>query len=280
MTSDGPMIGRLRVSTWVVSERRDTVYDGSRKEANPLDERTSITVPLVTMDFRITTRFGVQAATSMPLIARTGVVERASGPFAFRDEVRGLGDTVVGAWYRAGAPSRWSGTINAGLSIPTGSTRKPRFRSELQGGSLVPMSRLQRGSGTWDPIVGVSAERPIAGGRWVTSLAARTPFSRNEDGLRTGASWEVGSGWAHTVRTHKVMAYGRVDWLHRRQDVFNGIPVLVGGGHWLYLSPGAALMVGKGINVQAEVKLPVYRHLANRQLDSRAIFQLGVSRSF
>jgi hypothetical protein len=76
------------------------------------------------------------------------------------------------------------------------------------------------------------------------------------------------------------MAYTRADWLHREQDRFNGVPVLVGGGHWVYVSPGAAVMVGKGINVQAEVKLPVYRHLANRQLDSPAIFQFGISRSF
>jgi hypothetical protein len=32
--------------------------------------------------------------------------------------------------------------------------------------------------------------------------------------------------------------------------------------------------------VQAEVKLPLYRSLANKQLDSRAIFQFGVSRAF
>jgi hypothetical protein len=102
----------------------------------------------------------------------------------------------------------------------------------------------------------------------------------NAEGLRTGASWELGSGWAHTVRTHKIMAYGRIDWLHRRQDVFQGTPVLVGGGDWIYATPGVAVMVGKGINVQADVKLPVYRNLANRQLDSRAIFQFGVSRSF
>ena len=59
-----------------------------------------------------------------------------------------------------------------------------------------------------------------------------------------------------------------------------GIPVLVGGGNWIYVSPGAAVMIGKGINLQGEVKLPIYRNLANRQLDSSAIYQLGISRSF
>ena len=33
-------------------------------------------------------------------------------------------------------------------------------------------------------------------------------------------------------------------------------------------------------NIQAEVKLPVHRSLANRQLDSSAIVQFGVSRAF
>lgn len=73
--------------------------------------------------------------------------------------------------------------------VPDTKTRKteqPRLRPELQGGNLVPMSRLQRGTGTIDPV----------------------------------------------------------------------------------------------FIVQAEVKVPVYRSLANRQLDSSAIFQFGFSRAF
>ena len=278
--SDGVMTGRLRASMWLVLERRDRVYDDAGREANLLDERTSITVPLLTVDYRLTPRFGVQASAGVPFIARTGVVSRPAGDFAFRDEVQGLGDVVVGAWYRGGSPGRWAWTANAALSMPTGATRAPRFRSELDNGSLVPLSRLQRGTGTWDPVFGVAIERGVLGGRWVTSVAARTPLAENRDGLRTGVSWELGSGWAHTVKTHKVMAYVRGDWLHREQDAFHDVPVLVGGGDWLYASPGLAVMVGRGVNVQADVKLPVYRRLANRQLDSRAILQVGVSRSF
>ncbi len=278
--SDGPMIGRFRVSTFLVSERRTTVYDGSRRDDNPLDERTAITVPIFSLDFRVTPRVGVQATTTIPLIARTGVVHSATGATAFRDEVRGLGDTVVGGWYRGGSPTRWSWTVNGGLSLPTGETRAPRFRAELVNGSLVPLSRLQRGSGTVDPIFGLAAEHAVLGGRWVSSVAARTPLVANSGGLRVGASSELGTGWAHIIKTHRIMAFGRLDWLHRQQDEFNGTPVLVGGGDWLYLTPGLAGLVGKGINVQADVKLPIYRNLANRQLDSRAIFQLGISRSF
>jgi hypothetical protein len=277
--SDGMMPGRFRVGTWVIRERRDAVFNGSTRESNPLDERTTITVPLLSVDARLTKRVGVQIQTGVPLIVRSGTIARPSGSISFRDEVRGLGDTVAGAWYRRSRGS-WAWTLNGALSIPTGSTRAPRFRPELEGGSLVPLSRLQRGSGTWDPVFGVVLERTAGGGRWVNSLAARTPIAESREGLRTGASWEAGSGWAHTMRSHRVMGYARVDWLHREQDVFDGTPVLVGGGNWIYATPGAAVMIGRGINVQADVKIPLYRHLANRQLDSRAVFQLGVSRSF
>jgi hypothetical protein len=68
--------------------------------------------------------------------------------------------------------------------------------------------------------------------------------------------------------------------LNRTQDHFEGTPVLVGGGNWVHVAPGLAVQVGKGINVQAEVKVPVYRSLANKQLDSSAIFQFGISRAF
>jgi hypothetical protein len=277
--SDGNMPGRFRVTTWVVRETRDIVFDGSAREENPLREATSITVPLFTFDVRLTPRVGVQVSTGVPVVTRTGMLHRAGGDIAFNDEVRGLGDTVAGAWYR-GSPGRWTWTLNGGLSLPTGSTRTPRFRPDLQDGSLVPMSRLQRGTGTWDPVIGLAVERPVAGGRWVSNVAARTPPAENGDGLRTGASWELGSGWAHILGSHRVMGYARVDWLHREQDVFQGIPVLVGGGNWIYAAPGFGVMLGKGLNVQAEVKVPVYRDLANRQLDSRAIFQFGMSRSF
>ncbi len=126
----------------------------------------------------MTPRLGLQASTAIPLIARTGIVHRTTGDTPFRDEVRGLGDTVVGAWYRGGSPSAMELDRQWCAVAPTGATRAPRFRPELNEGSLVPLSRLQRGSGTVDPTFGVSAERPLHGGRWVSSFAARVPVAR------------------------------------------------------------------------------------------------------
>jgi hypothetical protein len=270
--TEGVTDTRFKVGAWFLSEDRDTPYDGSTKVVNLHDERTRIRVPLLTLDARFTQQFGVQAAITLPDVTRTAT--------NFSETFQGLGDTSLIGWYRLRPIHRWYVVVNVGTSLPTGKTERPRFRPELQAGDLVPLSRLQRGSGTVDPLFGLSVTRSALGVTLFGSVAARTPVSENSTGLRTGASSEVNTGIAREVGTHRVSAFGRLGWLHREQDAFEGTPVLVGGGNWLYLTPGVAVQVGKGINVQAEVKVPVYRSLANRQLDSSAIFQFGVSRGF
>ena len=271
---------RFKLGAWYMTEDRDKAYDGSSEVDNPMRERTRIRVPLVTFDVRVTRRFGVQLAATMPDVTRTAVIPRPTGAVNFRENFSGIGDTSLLGWYRLTHVRRWFPLVNFGVSLPTGKTERPRFRPELENGNLVPMSRLQRGSGTMDPVFGASLNKGIDPWTLFASVAARTPFSENTDGLRTGASMEVNTGVARYAGTHKIGVFGRLGWLHRRQDVFRGTPVLVGGGNWLYATPGIGVLVGKGINVQAEVKLPLYRSLSNKQLDSSAVFQFGVSRAF
>ena len=270
----------MKIGAWVVAEDRNRAYDGTDESDNPLSERTTIRVPLLTLDVRITPRLGLQAAASVPAITRTAVVPQASGALNYRETFSGLGDTSLIGWYRFAPRRGWNAVASAGASLPTGRTETPRFATELEGGSLVPKSRLQRGSGTVDPLLGVSLDRRLSVGTLFASVAARLPFAANASGLRTGASSELNAGLARELGTHRVTGFARLGWLHREQDVFEGTPVLVGGGNWIYVTPGIAAQVGKGINVQAEVKLPVHRALANRQLDSRAVFQFGITRSF
>ena len=102
------------------------------------------------------------------------------------------------------------------------------------------------------------------------------PVAENEFGLRTGASWEIGAGASREVKWHGLVVIGRLSWLHRAQDVFEGMPVLVGGGDWLAFAPSASLTLGETITLQAEMKVPVYRSLDNRQLDASKSFQVGI----
>jgi hypothetical protein len=278
--TEGVAGSRFRVGAWLVTEDRDRAYDGSSEVDNPMRERTEITVPLLTLDIRLTERFGIQAAASVPDVTRSAVIPSASGALDFRETFSGIGDTSVVGWYKLRPVRRWYPVVNVGTSVPTGRTETPRFRSELQDGSLVPMSRLQRGSGTVDPLVGGHIGRRFGKATVFGSVAARIPLYENGDGLQTGASAETNVGVARELGHHRITGLARVGWLHRQQDTFRGTRVLVGGGHWLYVTPGLGILVGKGVNVQAEVKLPLYRSLSNKQLDSSAIFQFGISRAF
>jgi hypothetical protein len=278
--TEGVAGSRFRVGAWLVTEDRDSAYDGSSEVDNPMRERTQITVPLLTLDIRLTERFGIQAAASVPDVTRSAVIPSASGALDFRETFSGIGDTSVVGWYKLRPVRRWYPVVNVGTSVPTGRTETPRFRSELQDGSLVPMSRLQRGSGTVDPLVGGHIGRRFGKATVFGSVAARIPLYENGDGLQTGASAETNVGVARELGHHRITGLARVGWLHRQQDTFRGTRVLVGGGHWLYVTPGLGILVGKGVNVQAEVKLPLYRSLSNKQLDSSAIFQFGISRAF
>jgi hypothetical protein len=278
--TEGVAGSRFRIGAWLVTEDRDRAYDGSSEVDNPMRERTQITVPLLTVDIRLKERFGIQAAASVPDVTRSAVIPRASGAFDFSETFSGIGDTSVVGWYKLRPARQWYPVVNFGTSIPTGRTETPRFQSELQDGSLVPMSRLQRGSGTVDPLVGAHIGRRFGKATVFGSVAARIPLYENGDGLQTGASAETNIGLAHELGHHRITGLARVGWLHRQQDTFRGTRVLVGGGNWLYVTPGLGVLVGKGVNVQAEVKLPLYRSLSNKQLDSSAILQFGISRAF
>ena len=283
MLTDGLSQNRLQISGWLVGEDRNTPYDGSEETPNPLQERTKIRVWLITSDVRVGKMWGVQLTLSLPDVTRSAVVSGPSSIFNFSETFAGPGDTAALAWKRKVTSTGWNLTLNGGVSIPTGKTEQPRFHSEMEDDSLVPISRLQRGTGTVDPIVGISANRVITsvlppGIRTFISGAARVPVAENLWGLRTGASWEVGAGASREIsqKLHQFIVIVRTSWLHREQDVFEGTPVLVGGGDWLNVAPAVALSLG-AVTVQAELKVPVYRNLSNRQLDASSAFQIGAA---
>jgi hypothetical protein len=277
--TDGLAQKRVQISGWLLGENRDTPYDGSDETLNPLQERTKIRVWLVTGDVRIGEMWGFQVTAAIPDVTRSAVVVRPTSTFLFSETFQGLGDTSVLAWRRKVSSTGWNMTLNAGVSVPTGKTEQPHFLSELEEDSLVPLSRLQRGTGTVDPVFGVSANRVVMsilppGIRVFVTGAARVPLAENKWGLRTGASWELGAGASREIKLHQIVGIVRTSWLHRQQDVFEGTPVLVGGGDWLNLAPSLALSLGD-VTIQTELKFPLYRHLSNRQLDAALGFQIG-----
>lgn len=84
------------------------------------------------------------------------------GARAVRSRNRAVVGRVAGVRQDVGpGPERGYLVLNVGTSLPTARTEVPRSRDELQEGSLVPMSRLQRGSGTVDPCSRCHAQSAI-----------------------------------------------------------------------------------------------------------------------
>lgn len=151
----------MKIGAWLVAEDRDEAYDGTSEADNPMRERTRIMVPLLTLDVRVTDQFGLQAAASVPDVTRSALVPRPTGAIDFKETFSGFGDTSVLGWYKLRPMRGWYTVLNAGASLPTGRTETPRFREELEAGSLVPMSRLQRGIGHVRSAGGTERGAPI-----------------------------------------------------------------------------------------------------------------------
>ena len=280
MLTDGVTTNRVKVGVWLVAEDRDRPYDGSDPTDNPLQERTRIRVPLMTVDVRLTGQFGVQVAATVPDVTRTAVVPRPSGTLDYRETFHGFGDMSVLGWYRLRPIRRWNAIVNVGTSIPTGRTEIPRFRSALDDGSLVPDRGCSAAPGRSIPWLASTSTGSFAGSASLAASPRVCRRPRTHTACGPARHGRPAAACPAPFGTHRIVGYGRLGWLHRQHDVFNGTPVLVGGGNWLYITPGVAVLVGRGLQAQAEVKLPAYRSLANRQLDSSAIVQFGISRAF
>lgn len=91
---------RVKVGAWVIAEDRNRAFDQRGKTDNPLQERTRIAVPLLTVDVRVTERVGVQAAASVPDVTRSASVRTTAGSTRVSETFSGLGDTSIVGWYK------------------------------------------------------------------------------------------------------------------------------------------------------------------------------------
>lgn len=59
MLTEGVVGSRVRIGAWLVAEDRNRAYDGSGETDNLQHERTTIRVPLFTLDVRLTEQLGI-----------------------------------------------------------------------------------------------------------------------------------------------------------------------------------------------------------------------------
>ena len=199
----------------------------------------------------------------------------------FRVKTKGIGDTHLSGLFRVHDSGAHSWHLNAGISIPTGSTSKTHEILTPMGGRpvvRVPYA-MQPGSGTWDLMPGITynghADRWYWGGQYqgMFPLGKDQGYSLGEKHtLNTWLSYQ----WRPFISTSVRMQYAT-------QDDINGMdPMIAGpvqtadpdnyGGDQLSLNFGVNLMGQSGVmsgqRLAIEANLPVHRDLNGPQMET------------
>ncbi|MCI0586590.1 MAG: transporter [Planctomycetes bacterium] len=208
----------------------------------------------------------------------------------FEQEFDGIGDTSLTLRYAfpigETAPHEETGEVhahapvfsfNAGLSFPTGEPEEPTITGPP--GSPIANSTLQTGTGTFDPLLGVSYVQAWGPFSIFGSVALRIPGGENRFDYRTGAAALLSLG-ATVPLDPKFVAAPKVSVAWTEPDELDGDDVFASGGTWLNLVPGFLLRLSENADLQAAVEIPVWRNLRTEQLDTQARFAVGVSYRF
>jgi len=224
---------------------------------------------------------------SMRHLTRTGAT--------FTTKTDGLGDIKLGGVYdilgtaNQHDPSDHSSAgflLNVGLSLPTGSVDK-RGNTPAGANSKLPYP-MQLGSGTLDPIIGLTYSENRHGWSWGTQANTTLRFGHNSEGYRLGnevvaSSWVVkditdyaglslrleGRAWGDIKGTDGDLNPRMIP--TARTDLRGGKRVDALLGVNLYQSQG----VLAGHRFAAEFGLPLYQHLDGPQLETDHRLTLG-----
>lgn len=192
-------------------------------------------------------------------------------PLPFDD--RGTGDASRVRARPIEAPTL---TLWAGVSIPTGDVRKPDASIVTRDFSV---SNLQTGTGTIDPVLQARIDVPRGALRFFAEATAIVPLTENRHDYRTGATLAVGAGaeldLGSGLHARLAATFQRVG-----NDEFRGDAVGVGGGKWVYVTPGLAWDVSDRATLDVGVRLTALRDADTKIVDSRVAFQAGLTFRF
>jgi hypothetical protein len=281
MDTGSAVAGAIRVSAWSLLENRDRLVIGDQTAPNALGEEVRIQRHFVDLQYIIDEEWSVSATLSYVDIRRKLA---AAG---LREKISGVGDTLVAVHWTPikddlpedadlGAflqPLRWRLGLTGGWTIPTGQPR------QIAGSPGVPMSLLQTGSGTFQPVLGISA-RADWGGLAATGDAWFTlPFYANRNDYRGGLSGRVALGfevcpvdWARIRLAVDARVSGR--------DILDGETLDTGGGTRLSFHPRIVINPTDSMAFFVGVDVPFYVNVPERTLETDFTLEAGFSLTF
>lgn len=209
----------------------------------------------------------------------------------FTTRTTGFGDTTLNALVSISRSGHQQWIANLGISAPTGKTDKSG--RVLAPNGMQPKLRLpypmQLGSGTWDPVIGLTHTDHSGprgwGGQWRSAI--RT--AKNDEGYRLGDEHTL-TGWmSHTWNPYLSHSI-RLSYVHRGN--IRGIdPEIVApvqtanpdfqGSRRVNLGLGANVVLpGSGHRIALEANVPLYQHLDGPQMKMDWGLTLGAQWAF
>jgi len=209
----------------------------------------------------------------------------------------GIGDTVISGLYKLSEKSCDCGDqsrlhANIGLSLPTGSIDEKGFRMGSYGN--LPYA-MQLGSGTFDPILGLTYSSLTENYSWGVQGKATFRLEDNDEGYNLGNEYKV-SSWVAKNVTNWLSTSLRLEASHRdeidgqddstiglRNAVYTFDPVNY-GGQYVDLGIGLNLIDHDGITdghrLAAEFSRTIYQNANGPQMRRGNTFWAGWQYAF
>ena len=219
---------------------------------------------------------------SMNLVNRAGV--------RFKTRSSGVGDVKLLGLYtlrdsgtgpRARPGSRVS--LNLGVSLPTGETDE---KDDTPAGNIKLPYPMQLGSGTIDPILGISFTRLLDTWSWGAQANTTLRFGKNDEGYRLGHEYKA-TTWAARKLSPSASVSFRLDGQSRgnirgRDDELNPMMVPTARADLRGGRRVDALLGFNGVfyghRISGEFGWPVYQDLDGPQLETDYRFMLGLQK--
>ena len=204
-------------------------------------------------------------------------IDLPEGDIHHRNEtLNGVGDPwalVVGS--RAFGP--WSTAVRAGVSVPLGRTEENPFELGRRG---LPHEHIQFGTGTWNPILGLSVGRHLGQVSLFGSALARVPLYANVHGYRAGDRFDASVVAERRLRGGPWRLQAGLDLAHERAERWNGVIEEEGnlGRTDLLVSGTLVRQVGAAGAFSLQVKVPLFTRAHGAQVDYPAIIGVAWSR--
>jgi hypothetical protein len=218
---------------------------------------------------QVTTRIHFLDAERQPLVLPNGDIHHRN------ETLDGPGDPwALLVASRAAGP--WSVAARAGVSIPLGRTEENPFELGRRG---LPHEHIQFGTGTWNPMLGLSVGRHLGKTSVFGSVLGRLPLYENGHGYRAGRRFDsslvadrrLGGPWR---------VQGGLDLAHENAERWSGVIEEEGnlGRTDLLVSAALVRQVGTAGALSLQVKVPLFTHAHGSQVDYPAIVGLAWSR--